>query len=109
LRSFQKNLDKFNEAGIRIVGISVDTPEKTREYMLQKAGYTFTFLSDPKLEAIFRYDLVHAEELASGKDIARPAEFLLDSSGMVRWRMVTENFFVIARPEQVLEAAQSLP
>lgn len=91
------------------MGISVDTPEKTREYMLQKAGYGFTFLSDPKLETIGRYDLVHAEELASGKDISRPAEFLLDPSGTVRWRMVTENFFVIARPEQVLEAAQALP
>ena len=28
-----------------------------------------------------RYDLVHVKELASGKDIARPAEF--DSSGTV--------------------------
>ena len=37
-----------------------------------------------------RYDLVHVKELASGKDIARPAEF--DSSGTVRWRMVAENF-----------------
>jgi len=109
LRSFQNNLTKFTEAGIRIVGVSVDTPEQTREYMLQKAGYTFTFLSDPKLETIGRYDLVHAQELASGKDISRPAEFLIDPSGTVRWRMVTENFFVIARPEQVLEAAKALP
>ena len=90
------------------MGISVDTPEETRDYMLQKAGYTFTFLSDPKLEAIRRYDLIHAEEIASGKDIARPAEFLLDPTGTVRWRMVTENFFVIAQPEQVLEAAKAL-
>ncbi len=77
--------------------------------MLRKAGYTFTFLSDPKLETIRRYDLVHAKELASGKDISRPAELLLDTSGTVRWRMVTENLFVRARPEQVLEAAKSLP
>lgn len=77
--------------------------------MLQEAGYSFTFLSDPKLETIQRYDLIHTKELASGKDIARPAEFLIDPSGTVRWRMVTENFFVIARPEQVLEAAKALP
>ena len=108
MRSFQKNLNKFNDAGIRIVGISVDAPEETREYMLRRAGYSFTFLSDPKLEVIRRYDLVHANELASGRDIARPAEFLLDSSGTIRWRMVTENFFVITRPEQVLEAAKAL-
>ena len=77
--------------------------------MLQKAGYTFTFLSDPKLEAIRRYDLLHAGQGEKGADIARPAEFLIDPSGTVRWRMVTENFFVIARPEQVLEAAKALP
>ena len=108
MRSFQNNLTKFNEAGIRIVGISVDTPEQTRTHMVQEAGYSFTFLSDPKLETILSYDLVHAHELASGKDIARPAEFLLDSSGVIRWRMVTENFFKIARPEEVLEAAKLL-
>jgi peroxiredoxin len=108
LRGFQKNFNKFKEAGIRIVGVSVDTPQETREYMLEKAGYSFTFLSDPKLETIHRYDLIHAHEIASGKDISRPAEFLLDPSGTVRWRMVTENFFVIAQPEQVLEAAKLL-
>jgi peroxiredoxin len=108
LRSFQNNMNKFIEAGIRIVGISVDTPEDTRDYMVQKAGYTFTFLSDPKLETIGHYDLIHAKEMESGKDISRPAEFLLDSSGTIRWRMVTPNFFVTARPEQVLEAAKAL-
>jgi len=90
------------------VGISVDTPEETRKHMVQGAGYPFTFLSDPGLEAIQRYDLIHAHELASGKDIARPAEFLLDPSGTVRWRMITENFFVITQPEEVLEAAKKL-
>ena len=88
------------------MAISVDTPETNRDIMIQKTGYTFTFLSDPKLETIGRYDLVHSEELASGRDIARPAEFLLDPSGTIRWRMVTENFSVRARAEQVLEAAK---
>jgi len=91
------------------VGISVDSTDNTRKHMLQEAGYTFTFLSDPTLETIRRYDLVHLKELASGADIARPAEFLIDTSGTIRWRMVTENFFKIARPEQVLEAAKQLP
>ncbi len=109
LRGIEKNLNKFDEAGIRVVAISVDAPEKTREMMLEAAGYTFTFLSDPNLETIRRYDLVHAKEMASGADISRPAEFLLDPSGTVRWRMVTENFFKHALPEQILQAAKSLP
>lgn len=98
----------LSDAGIRVAAISVDKPEETREMMVQKAGYTFTFLSDPKLEAIRRYDLVHAENPANGADIARPAEFLIDPSGTIRWRMVTENLSVRARATQVLEAAKAL-
>ena len=89
------------------MAISVDSPEVSRE-LCQKAGYTFTFLSDPKAEAIRRYDLVHAGQGISGEDIARPAEFLLDTSSTVRWLNLTENYWVRARPEQILEAAKAL-
>jgi peroxiredoxin len=107
LRSIQDSLDKFEAAGIRPVAISVDTPEQSRD-LCQKAGYTFTFLSDPKVEAIRRYDLVHAGQGINGHDIARPAEFLLDSTGTVRWVNLTENYWVRARPEQILEATKAL-
>lgn len=100
-------MDKFHDVGIRPVAISVDSPEVSRE-LCQKAGYTFTFLSDPKVEAIRRYDLVHAGAGENGRDIARPAEFLLDFSGTVRWVNLTENYWVRARPEQILEAAEAL-
>ena len=108
MRGVENNLQALSEAGIRTVAISVDSPEINREYMLQKAGYTFTFLSDPKLEAIRRYDLVHAGQGEKGANVARPAEFLIDPSGTVRWRMMTENLFRRARPEQILEIAKSL-
>jgi len=85
----------------------VDTPEVSRNLM-QQEGYTFTFLSDPNTEAIKRYDLVHAAGAGEGNDIARPAEFLVDSTGTVRWLNLTENYWVRARPEQVLEVANLL-
>ena len=98
---------KLEEVGIRPVAISVDSPEISRD-LCQKAGYTFTFLSDPKAEVIRRYDLVHAGAGENGQDIARPAEFLADSSGTVRWLNLTENYWVRARPEQIIEAAKTL-
>lgn len=98
---------RFNETGIRPVAISVDTPEESRD-LSAKAGYTFPLLSDPKAEVIRRYDLVHAGAGTNGHDVARPAEFLLDSSGTVRWINLTENYWVRARPEQILEAAKTL-
>jgi peroxiredoxin len=107
LRGIERSLNKFNEAGIRPVAISVDTPEESRD-LAQKQGYTFTFLSDRKAEVIRRYDLVHAGAGISGEDIARPAELLIDSSGTVRWLNLTENYWVRARPEQVLEVSRLL-
>ena len=100
-------MDKLNEAGIRPVAISVDAPEVSRE-LVQKSGFTFTFLSDSRLEAIRPYDLVHAGAGEEGRDIARPAEFILDSTGTVRWVNLTENYWVRARPEDILEAAKAL-
>lgn len=100
-------MEKFNEAGIRPVAISVDTPEESRG-LTQQAGYTFPFLSDRNAEVSRRYDLVHAGAGATGQDIARPAEFLVDTSGTVRWVNLTENYWVRARPEQVLEVAKLL-
>lgn len=76
--------------------------------MLAKSGYSFTFLSDPKAEVIRRYDLVHAGAGINGQDIARPAEFLIDADGVVRWVNLTENYWVRARPEQIMEAARLL-
>jgi peroxiredoxin len=107
LRGIERNLQKFNEAGIRPVAISVDNSEVSRNFA-QQAGYTFTFLSDPNTEVIRRYDLVHAGAGENGHDIARPAEFLLDASGTVRWLNLTENYWVRARPEQILEVSKLL-
>jgi peroxiredoxin len=101
-------LAKFHEAGIHPVAISVDSPEINRD-LCAKAGYTFTFLSDPKAEVIRRYDLVHAGAGEHGQDIARPGEFLVDSSGTVRWVNLTENYWLRPRPEEILEVAAKLP
>jgi peroxiredoxin len=108
LRSIERQLEQFNEACIRPVAISVDAPNVSRD-LAQKAGYSFTILSDPGADVIRRYDLVHAGAGENGVDIARPAEFLLDSSGTVRWINLTANYWVRARPEAILEAARNLP
>jgi peroxiredoxin len=86
-----------------VVAISADTLEETSAH-LAKMGWKFPVLSDPKAEAIRRYGLVHAGAGGGGKDIARPAEILIDSAGTVRWVELTEDYRVRARPEDVLEA-----
>jgi peroxiredoxin len=58
---------------------------------------------------IRRYGIVHEKAGAGGADIARPAEFLVDRNGIVRWRNLTESFRVRLRPQQILDAARALP
>ena len=99
-RGIQQRLADFSGMGVRPVVISIDPPDVSRA-LSREAGYTFTFLSDPSLAVIRRYDVANGAE-------ARPAEFLLDSTGIVRWRNLTTSMFVRARPEQMLEAIRTL-
>lgn len=92
---------------MRPVAISVDTPEVSRNLAV-KAGYTFPILSDPQAETIRRYNLLHKGGGPEGSDIARPAEFLVDSSGTVRWTNFTEDIRIRAKADEMLAAARGL-
>jgi peroxiredoxin len=107
LRSFQQRLPEFEARGVRVVGISVDPPDINRA-PIAKAGLHIPAAVRSEDEVIRRYDVLHPGAGPKGADIARPAEFLLDSNGIVRWVNLTENIAVRARPEQVLEALNQL-
>ena len=104
----EEHLKDLQALGVRPVAISVDSPEASRD-LRKKANYTFPFLSDPHAELIRRLDLLHVGAGADGQDIARPAEFLLDSSGAIRWENLTDDFRIRMRPEQAVEQAKKLP
>ncbi len=103
----QEHLAEFEARGVRIVAVSVDPPAVTRDHCA-KQGYTYTFLSDQEMEVIPRYDLVHAGGGPRQADIARPAEFLIDSSGTIRWVNLTDDYRVRARPESILQVLDEL-
>ncbi len=88
------------------MAVSVDPPEVNREHCA-KQGYTYTFLSDEKRQVIRRYDLLHEGGGPTG-DIARPAEFLIDSGGTIRWVNLTEDYRVRVRPEEILSLIDEL-
>lgn len=90
-----------------MVGISTDAEDVTRQHC-QKLGFTFPVLSDPKAEVVGRYGLLHPGGGPGGADIARPAEFLIDSTGTIRWINLTASVMVRARPDQVLKAVDEL-
>jgi peroxiredoxin len=98
----EQRLRDFDAARIRVAAISVDEPGDSRA-LARDRGYTFALLSDPEMKTIARYDLVdHVDQ------VARPAEFLLDAAGIVRWRHLDESVYVRVHPEDVLRAAAAL-
>jgi len=86
-----------------VAAISVDSKEINENHR-RKMGFTFPLLSDTNADVIRLYDVLHRGAGPRGKDIARPAEFYVDASGIVRWVNLTENIAVRARPEQALSA-----
>ncbi len=100
-------MPEFEAAGVRPVAISVDSPEVSRN-LANKTGYTFPMLSDPDAAVIRQYHLLHLAGGPDGHDIARPAEFLVDSSKVVRWTNFTEDIRVRARADDMLAAAREL-
>jgi peroxiredoxin len=96
-------LSEFRDRGVQVVAISVDSPAESQK-LCQSRGYTFPFLSDPNAQVIRQYGLLHPKGGEDGKDIARPAEFVVDATGTIRWANLTDDIRVRARPEAVLEA-----
>ena len=88
---------------MRVAVINVDPPELSRSEA-RREGFTFALLSDPGARTIRRYDLLHPGAGPDGQDISRPAEFLVDREGTVRWVNLTDSIIVRARPESVLRA-----
>jgi len=107
LRSFEQRLNEFHRRGVEVVGISVDSPAESQKLSLSR-GYTFPILSDPKAETIRQYGVLHAKGGQEGQDIARPAEFIVDAGGTIRWVNLTDDIRVRARPESVLQAIDRL-
>ena len=100
-------MNEFHQRGVEVVAISVDSSAESQK-LCQSRQYTFPFLSDPKAETIRQYGVLHPKGGEKGKDIARPAEFLVDAGGTIRWVNLTDDIRVRARPESVLAAIDRL-
>ncbi len=108
LQGLQRHIAEFEKRNCKVFAVSVDPPELSRERVVQPLRLSYRILSDAKREVIEKYRIVHRSAGAGGTDVARPAEFLIDSQGVVRWTEFTENWRIRARPEQILEVLDSI-
>ena len=104
----QSRIDEIHAAGAVVLAICKD-PVEDNARTAENLKLDFSILSDPKLEVTESYDLLHREASIDGGDIARPALFIIDRQGIVRWRELTNNWRVRVRSETVLEQLRAIP
>jgi peroxiredoxin len=107
LRSFQQQKSAFARRNVQVVAISVDASEESAR-LAGSQGYDFPILSDPGARVIREYGVVHEHGGEEGKDIARPAEFLVDHAGTIRWVNLSPNILARLRPQTALDAIDQI-
>jgi peroxiredoxin len=87
--------------------VVVDPVERNAQ-VVESLGLDYRIAADPTLAAIDAYGLRH-DAPGMEQPIARPATFVIDADGIVRWRDLTENYRRRPRPEAILAALDALP
>ena len=106
----QSSIDELRAADAQVLAICADSVKENLDATL-KLSLDFPLLSDPDTKVIKAYGLLHEDAMtAEGtSDIARPAVFVIDRGGIVRWRQLTDNWRVRVRPETILERLAEIP
>jgi thioredoxin-dependent peroxiredoxin len=97
---FNRHLDRFEEAGVKVVGVSVDTAEENAEFA-QDCGLEFPLVSDTGRELTGRLGLL--KSYGEYGEFPERVTFLLDENGIVEelWRVED----IPAHAQEVLERA----
>jgi peroxiredoxin len=108
LGEFVKHDAEFKALNIRIVAISVDSPEQA-QWVHQKLNTPFPILSDSKKEVMELYGTRSPEyRNREGNSLNTPTLVLIDKAGKVRWIHQATNFRVRASVEEDLAEARKL-
>lgn len=120
LRAYEREIDRIRTLGATVVAISPETPDFA-EQTADKNGLSFPVLSDVDLHVSRQFDLVfdlpdYLIEIykASGLDVTKhngnddwqlpkPATFIIDEDGVIRFVEVPSDYTKRVDPEQIIQ------
>jgi len=91
---------------VQVVAIVAQRSEKVRRYHAER-NLPFTILIDDSRDTVKAYGVWHRVGLDAW-NIARPAVFLVDAAGTIRYRFVASSQFEFPTHEQILEQIRAL-
>ncbi len=86
--------------GVQVVAVVAQRSEKVRRY-IEDTGLPFDILVDDSRDTIKAYGVWHQIGFDAW-NIARPALFLIDRQGIVRYSFVASNQFEFPATEEIL-------
>ena len=98
-------MSDFREHAAEVVAVVVDPVEQNAK-LADGLNLSFPILADTERRVIRAYDLLHPEGGEGG--IARPATFVIDRDGIVRWRNLTDNFRLRPSADEVVATVVGL-
>lgn len=102
-QEFNRRYDQFADAGVTVIGISVDDVESHRCFA-EDHGLRFPLIADPRGELTKRLGVL--KDYGEYGRLAARVTFLLDSAGVVR--RIWDVSDPATHPEEVLAAARAL-
>ena len=83
--SFRDNMERLDERGILVVGVSPDSVSSHKKFM-HKHGLNFTLMADDSQEICKRFDVLREKEVDGKKILAvERTTFVVDATGIIRW------------------------
>ena len=100
----QRDITKFKDAGVQIVGLSPDAVDKLKQFSKQKS-ISFPLLSDTDGTAIKALGLENKE---ARKFLPHPGILIIDTEGVVQSKLFKEGFKTRHDSEAILKAADKI-
>jgi peroxiredoxin len=91
---------EIRNQGGRVVAISTDQWDEIL-FRNEQLGLGMVYLADPEMEVIETYGLADA---TLGKEVARPASFIIDAEGRVLWRHLPKDWRIRLGGDAYMEA-----
>jgi peroxiredoxin len=100
------NMEEFTDRGARVAAVIAQKMERVQEY-LTKETFPYPLLVDEDRQVVKDYG-VHVKVSWEAYNIARPATFILDREGVIRYEYVGSTQFDFPEDRDVLDVLDRL-
>lgn len=106
MSNFSENLERFENAFSQVLGISVDSPYVLRAFAKEQ-GIEYPLLSDFNKDVSKEYG-VFQDYMNGMKGVAKRSVFIIDHSGIVRYKWISESPEVEPDYGEILNAVERI-